>query len=96
LTLTALESGSFTVQVSCKVVTGLVVCINLWPALLVKSTPYIRGRPIVLSKSTVYARGINSCFVNQLPELEVHTVAFLSHPYGAGTLPTLAVQTVAF
>jgi len=43
------------------------------------------------------------CFLNQIPTLEVQTVAFLSHPYAAGTnscllnqLPTLELQTELF
>jgi len=45
----------------------------------------------LLSKSTIYTGGINSCFLNQLPMVEVQTLAEL---YKA--TPTLEVQTIAF
>jgi len=52
----------------------------------------------LLSTSNLYARGANSCFLNQplrwwyIPTLEVQTVAFLWHTYAAGT----NTETVAF
>jgi len=39
----------------------------------------------MISKANPYAAGTNSCFLNQLPTLEVQTVAFEINPNAGGT-----------